>query len=534
MGLLQPQTVGMRGSFEAIDKALTTRWSIVQYERIAQLENSQHLQRVLDMRKMFEAAAQVIAGGADKLKADTINLTSGWDDETFEPAFQNPVTGYLTQLEKSKSRLGTDESGHLSALSRVESAIKAAFERVPPLLKDHQTSIQNLLRIRADLAWASVSQEGSSLPGVALSFSEADAEIDRLEQIDMDGYAPLATLDAEYRSAAGPVQAAASNHQFDGPAAGSAPVDPRLSPSAPGGPGGPGGAPPGGPGGAPPGAPEGAPPGGAPPGGAPPGGAPPGGAPPGGAPPGGAPPGGAPPGGAPPGGAPPGGGDPGGVTPPDTGLAGAPPATIPPPTIPEVPGPSPSSPNLPGSTSPGGPGPLGGVGGGPIAAGLGGASRPGTGGGGGGPTTPPEVQQAARNLSSPQGAGNGQAPSLSGLSRGSSVAGAGTGLGGVPPMMPPPMMPGMGGDGNGKPKPGTAQPTGPGRTRPAGGAAGVPAGLRGRTGGGDGQRRAAPSRARREQDQQNPNVELLDSELWEVDQPKPASPVSERRRVREY
>ncbi|WP_460522188.1 hypothetical protein [Flindersiella endophytica] len=405
-----------------------------------------------------------------------------------------------------------DHIAKLDALVGVIREVNATA--LPPLVTDHNDTMKRLLQLQADLA--SARANANTMDGdrelnkqVQLQV-KAGEEIVRLERIDQDGKGVMNGLGVAFEDAARAVVDAMKDHNLgDAPAAGEAPTDPNRTPRAPGGPGGPSS--------------------------------------PGGTPPGGGPqpdqqqqqPGGGeqqPTGGGggeqPPGG---GAGDPtapGGDTGlPDTGLSSAPPSTLPPSTVPDLPTTTPpGSPNLPGSSTPGSTGPLGGIGGGPLAAGLGGSSRPGSGTG----ANTPNVQQAARNLSSPQGAGTGQAPALGRLAAGSAGQ-AGSGAGGVPPMMPP-MMP-QTGAGTGKPKPGTAPATGTGRNRSAGGSAGVPAGLRGRTGGGgDGQRRPAVRRARQEAEQTeasqpNQNVELLDSELWEVDQP---SPVTERRRVREY
>jgi hypothetical protein len=95
-------------------------------------------------------------------------------------------------------------------------------------------------------------------------------------------------------------------------------------------------------------------------------------------------------------------------------------------------------------------------------------------------------------------------------------------------MMPPPMMP-QSGNGKGSVKPGAAQPAGVGRNRPAGATPGVPNGLRGRTGKPENAVRAASRRTRRDESQ---NVELLDSELWEVERPSPETERTERMRTK--
>lgn len=521
-----PYTVKNRSTTdEAITEALGAPWSIKIYETAASDEAKNHTPRIQQAKQMWQAAGNALIQGATGLENGIHAVRDAWPDPNFYPAFEEPVTAYKGRLEASGNRMST--GGHMATLDTLLETIREVnTSALPPLVTDHNDTMKRLRQLQADIASARANANpmdgDNALNGIVQLQVKAGEEIIRLERVDQDGKGVMNGLGVAYENAARAVADAAKDHNLgDAPAAGETPTDPRLTPNAPGGPGGPsapGANPPGG--GPQPETPQQQSPGGQPPGGQPPGGQPPGGQPPGGG-------GGAQPPGGGAGGPTAPGGDP---TLPDTGLAGAPPTTLPPSTVPDLPTTTPpNSPNLPGSSTPSSTGPLGG---GPLAAGLGGSSRPGTGTGASGNV--PNVQQAARELSSPQGAGTGQAPALGRLGTGS-AASAGSGFGGVPPMMPP-MMP-QTGDGKGKPKPGTAPATGTGRSRPAGGSAGVPAGLRGRTGaGGDGQRRPAVRRARQEAEpaqasQSNENVELLDSELWEVDQP---SPVTERRRVREY
>ncbi|MEU0091536.1 hypothetical protein [Kribbella sp. NPDC006257] len=96
-----------------------------------------------------------------------------------------------------------------------------------------------------------------------------------------------------------------------------------------------------------------------------------------------------------------------------------------------------------------------------------------------------------------------------------------------PPMMPPGAM----GSGNGKPKPGTATPVVQGRGRSQNRLPGVPPKLRGRTGKSDaanslasfGAPAAAARRRKAEEKEQVDTVQLLDEELWTV-QDAPAPP----------
>lgn len=518
-----PYTVKNRETADAaIAEALGAPWSIIAYEQAAKDEATNHTPRIEQAKQMWQAAGGALVQGATELENGIHGVRDAWPDPNFYPAFQEPVTAYKGRLEASGNKMS--QGGHIAKLDALLGTIREVnTSAIPPLVADHNDTMNRLRQLQTQLADARANANpldgDNALNNIVQLQVKAGEEIVRLERIDQDGKGVMNGLGVAYEDAARAVADAAKDHNLgDAPAAGEAPTDPRRTPNAPGGPGAPGGTPPGG--GPQPEMPQQQSPGGQPPGGQPPGGQP---------------------GGQPPGGGageqPPGGGAGGPTTPggdsalPDTGLAGAPPTTLPPTTVPDLPTTTPpNTPNLPGSTSPSSTGPLGGIGGGPLAAGLGGSSRPSTGTGTGAST--PNVQQAARNLSAPQGAGNGQAPALGRLATGSAGQ-AGSGFGGVPPMMPP-MMPQVGG-GQGKPKPGTAPATGTGRSRPAGGSAGVPAGLRGRTAGG-GQRRPAVRRARQEAErtqasQPNENVELLDSELWEVDQP---SPVTERRRVREF
>lgn len=133
-----------------------------------------------------------------------------------------------------------------------------------------------------------------------------------------------------------------------------------------------------------------------------------------------------------------------------------------------------------------------------------------------------QIPQAARNLSAQTVGQTGAAPQLTGGSGGGpSATVTGGSAGGIPPMMPPMMPGGGGGDQSGRPRPGTAPPATPGRMRPAGANAGVPAGLLGRAGGNDPASRAKRGWVRREAPE---NEELLDEELWRVEEPEPTRP----------
>ncbi|MET7282297.1 hypothetical protein ABZS29_28975 [Kribbella sp. NPDC005582] len=226
----------------------------------------------------------------------------------------------------------------------------------------------------------------------------------------------------------------------------------------------------------------------------------------------------------------------------DTGLAGMPP-TAPPPTMPPpVKLPPLQTPHLPGMPPPvaippiaplpvrpgtgargigriggGGPGGIGGgIGGGPVK-------------GGGGLKTGNGFQQiprAGQQVSAAPAPSGGQAPvAPSGLTSGSG-AGAGATGGGMPPMMPPMGGAGAGGGGrNGKGSP--LRPVGRRRERRDEDTPGVPVGLRGRAGKDlPGAFPAVPANTRRRQDS-GPSAEtlqLLDEELWQVDETEATAP----------
>jgi hypothetical protein len=502
-----PSMIGTMSSqqlLEALDLAVQMTWSIEAYERMAGAEKT-HVTRITKMKQMFTEAAAANQRGTKKLRDDTVELALSWHDKNFQPSFESPVDSYMTQLKASSDKLGGDAqpgAGHLSALTALERDIPTTYDAINGFLGTNKTEKDNLRSLRQALADAIKASQPASGTETLVANS-----LGRLMDADTQGFDALQKLDTSLANAADLVKGAVDGHTLIGPAAGSAPGNPKVAPSGPGGPaGGPSAQTPGG-------GPSAEQPGGQQPGGEQPGGQQPGGEQPGGEQPGGEQPGGEQPGGEQPGGET-------GTPPDDTGLSGMPTTTVPPPTTPDLPSPTPSTPTPSPHTS--SPVPVGSSGGPSGLSGLGGV---GPGGRSGGGSNPPggggnnAVQQAARQLTATPGAGTGQAPSLSGLGTGSSSARAGSGTGGMPPMMPP-MMPASAGAGNGKPKPGTAQPTGTGRNRPPGASPGVPAGLRGRTGDGNAASRPASRRARRNGPE---GVELLDSELWEVERPDPAA-----------
>ncbi|MFD5095256.1 hypothetical protein ACFWMR_31960 [Amycolatopsis thailandensis] len=139
----------------------------------------------------------------------------------------------------------------------------------------------------------------------------------------------------------------------------------------------------------------------------------------------------------------------------------------------------------------------------PDTAGLSGA-------GGGGAGAMPGLGASTGSSLPGDGLNAGAAPMASGLARGTTGSAAGAGSGGMPPPMMPPN--GAGKGENGGIKPGDAErPAGRQRGKPAG-TPGVP--LLGRAV--NGKRKAPPAAPQRRWDPENNTVQLLDEELWQV------------------
>jgi hypothetical protein len=128
----------------------------------------------------------------------------------------------------------------------------------------------------------------------------------------------------------------------------------------------------------------------------------------------------------------------------------------------------------------------------------------------------------------------GQAPVLPG-GPGNSLAGTSTGQAGTtmpPPMMPPGGLAGAAGGSRAKAGTGAVRPGSPVRQRPTGPTPGIPAGLRGRTKKDEqaGFPTVPPlsnSKKQRRQTEEVETLQLLDEELWEIEQQSPAtSPVA--------
>lgn len=185
------------------------------------------------------------------------------------------------------------------------------------------------------------------------------------------------------------------------------------------------------------------------------------------------------------------------------------------------------------ATALGGGGGLGGSGGGGLGgAGLGDARsaiRPATPGG----ELNQSIPQVAKTLGGPTPS-TGQAPVLPG-GPGNSLAGTSAGQAGTtmpPPMMPPGGLAGAAGGGRAKAGTGAVRPGSPVRQRPTGPTPGIPAGLRGRTKKDEqaGFPMVPPvsnSKKQRRQTEEIETLQLLDEELWEIEQQPPAtSPVA--------
>lgn len=237
---------------------------------------------------------------------------------------------------------------------------------------------------------------------------------------------------------------------------------------------------------------------------------------------------------------------------PGTGLAGLPTTPLMPPPI--EPFQPPSIPLAPVGATPAGNLPIGSL---PMPIGLGGGGGRPPGGGGGGigggiggggikPDLPKvgtdgltggdkQIARAGEQLSpqSPLTSGRGPASPLGTGLASSPSSGAGA-SGGVPPMMPPGAG-GMGAGGGGKPgksgAAGTIRPAGRKRDRQSEETPGVPAGLRGKAGKDlPGAFPAVPTSTRRRQEKAPAEtLQLLDEDLWKVEEPDTAPPTQPRR-----
>jgi hypothetical protein len=208
------------------------------------------------------------------------------------------------------------------------------------------------------------------------------------------------------------------------------------------------------------------------------------------------------------------------------------PTAVAPPSIEKLAPPNiPATPNAPAAGLPIGGVPVGGLGGGGLG-GAGGVSGkkldiPKAGGVTGGVGDKP-IPKAAERLSPQATPSGGRAP---GSSAGAGLAGTstpgGAGAGGVPPMMPPGAGMGAGGGGRGGKSgaSGTIRPVGRQRDRRTDGTPGIPASLRGKAGKDlSGTFPAAPSTSRRRQETApTETLQLLDEDLWKVENDKTAA-----------
>ncbi|WP_163508155.1 hypothetical protein [Fodinicola acaciae] len=184
--------------------------------------------------------------------------------------------------------------------------------------------------------------------------------------------------------------------------------------------------------------------------------------------------------------------------------------TLPPPTttpLPTTPTPPPSTPLTPFA-------PIGGFGGGGKGIGGGGAG----GGGGGGIGGPKNIPVAAAPIKATAAPSVGTAPSLSGTGTpaSSGTTGATGGYSGIPPMMP---FAGHGGA-NGVPKSGNGPRSVTGRgPKPSSRVPGLPPSLQGKSGTVDRNAFGTPAKpTRRERVEDTGTLQLLDEEMWQVDE----------------
>ncbi|TCC58278.1 hypothetical protein E0H73_28610 [Kribbella pittospori] len=149
-------------------------------------------------------------------------------------------------------------------------------------------------------------------------------------------------------------------------------------------------------------------------------------------------------------------------------------------------------------------------------------------------TTANGPAQAARQMNSRPLPTVQPAPAPPAAATAATAGPAATGASSTPPPMMPPM---MGTGGGGTPKPGTAAPVMPGKSKPATGLPGVPPKLRGRSGKND-QAFGVPSVPRRRkamEAEKADTVQLLDEELWTVEQPAaPSTPAADRKALRNH
>ncbi|ADB29877.1 hypothetical protein Kfla_0758 [Kribbella flavida DSM 17836] len=138
------------------------------------------------------------------------------------------------------------------------------------------------------------------------------------------------------------------------------------------------------------------------------------------------------------------------------------------------------------------------------------------------------IPRASEPLTAPQQQATGRAPAApTGIGTGAPAAPVTAG--GAPPMMPPGAAAAAPGGGRGgKAATGAVRPLARGRNRQAGETPGIPAGLRGRS---SEQAFTAPTRRRPERDPQAETLQLLDEELWQVEEPEAAAPKRARRLV---
>jgi hypothetical protein len=172
---------------------------------------------------------------------------------------------------------------------------------------------------------------------------------------------------------------------------------------------------------------------------------------------------------------------------------------------------------------------VGGLGGGGLRSGDLAGGRPGVGIASAGEQA---IARAGEQTAAPQQAVSGRPPAPPGASGVPATTAPASGAGAPPPMMPPgAMAPGGGGRG-GKPGTGAIRPGGRARNRQTGETPGVPASLRGKAGKTpSGAFPSVPATTRRsqEREQKAETLQLLDEELWKVEETEPAGLKQPRR-----
>lgn len=146
-----------------------------------------------------------------------------------------------------------------------------------------------------------------------------------------------------------------------------------------------------------------------------------------------------------------------------------------------------------------------------------------------------QIARVGEQMSPQQPVSGGRPPTAPGATGLAGTGSPNAGAGGAPPMMPPGAMGGAGGGGRGgKPGAGTIRPTGRKRDRRDGDTPGVPVGLRGKAGKDlPGAFPSVPASTRRRQEKNQPadTLQLLDEDLWKVEESEAVAVPSTPRRL---